>query len=53
MQLDHWTEAHEEAEAARARAQQAAMTGDGWTVVVRAKVCAAFPSHQYFTHIHL
>lgn len=37
VQLDEWTEAYEEAEAARVRAQQAAMTEDGWTVVVRSK----------------
>mmetsp|Transcript_18063 Transcript_18063/g.30915 ORF Transcript_18063/g.30915 Transcript_18063/m.30915 type:complete len:249 (-) Transcript_18063:727-1473(-) len=36
-QLDEWTEAFEEAEAARVRAQQTTMTEDGWTVVVRTK----------------
>ncbi len=40
--LDAWTEAHEAAEAARLRAQQEAMAGDGWTVVTRTKARRAW-----------
>ncbi|GFH09565.1 RRM domain-containing protein [Haematococcus lacustris] len=37
-QLDEWTAAHEAEEERRAKERQAAMGGDGWTVVVRSKV---------------
>jgi hypothetical protein len=37
-QLDKWVADWEEAEAARQRAREEAMGGDGWTVVVRSKV---------------
>jgi hypothetical protein len=37
-QLDDWVAAWEDAEAARQRAREEAMAGDGWTVVVRSKV---------------
>lgn len=40
-QLDDWTEAHEAEEARKERERQAAMAGDGWTVVVRSKVPGA------------
>ncbi|KAJ9523337.1 hypothetical protein QJQ45_005382 [Haematococcus lacustris] len=36
-QLDEWTAAHEAEEERRAKERQAAMGGDGWTVVVRSK----------------
>lgn len=36
-QVDSWIEAHDVAEAAKAKARQAAMAEDGWTVVVRSK----------------
>lgn len=40
-QLDEWMEAHEAAAAAAEAARQQAMGEDGWTVVVRSKVCAS------------
>jgi len=38
QQLDDWVAHWEEEEAARQREREAAMAGDGWTVVVRSKV---------------
>jgi hypothetical protein len=37
-QLDDWMEAHEQQEEARRKAREAAMSEDGWTMVVRGKV---------------
>eukprot|EP00775_Hariotina_reticulata_P013701 gene13701-13823_t len=37
QQLDEWIEAHDAAEAAKEAARTAAMSEDGWTVVVRSK----------------
>jgi hypothetical protein len=40
LQLDKWTAAYEAEEARKEKERQAAMAGDGWTVVVRSKVGA-------------
>jgi hypothetical protein len=50
-QLDAWVADWEEEEAARQRAREAAMGGDGWTVVVRNKVRPPRPSEDgYLSH---
>jgi hypothetical protein len=40
LQLDAWVEQHDQQEEARRRQREAAMSEDGWTVVVRGKVSA-------------